>query len=419
MNSSDICIVGAGPGGAATALKLSYLGIPCTLIDKAVFPRDKICGDAISGKVTTLLSRLDPEILDRFDQSKDIQLDVWGIRFVAPNRRNLDIPFRGEIKMDHEKAPGYVSKRIDFDHFLVEEVKRRDNIDLHLNTDIATYERTEKGYQIKSKDGTFERECRLLILANGANSQFTRHHAGLKKDNKHHAAALRAYYKGVTGLGDRKWIELHFIKELAPGYLWIFPLTEDQANVGLGMRSDILQKKQVNLKESFDQLLKTHPDYKERFKDAELLGKIQGFPLPLGSKKQPISGDHYLLVGDAGHLIDPLTGEGIGNAFYSGFIAAELAEKCIAANDFSADFLKAYDVRVSRVLGSEMRLSYKLQQALRYPVLANIIAVMINSNQRILQALSDMYTDFRVRRQLLNPLFWVKLIMGWSKKGKS
>ncbi|MCB0643633.1 MAG: geranylgeranyl reductase family protein [Phaeodactylibacter sp.] len=419
MKASAICIVGAGPGGTATALKLSYLGIPCTLIDKADFPRDKVCGDAISGKVTTLLSRLDPDILERFDQEKDIQSDVWGIRFVAPNRKALNIPFRGEIKMDHEKAPGYVSKRIDFDHFLIREVQRRSNIELHLNTEISHYERCPLGYRIQSKDGQFERECKLLILANGAHSQFSRHHAGLEKDNKHHAAALRAYYKGLKGLGDRKWIELHFVKELAPGYLWIFPLPDDHANVGLGMRSDILQKKGVHLRETFDRLLATHPDYKERFADATLLGKVQGFPLPLGSKKRPISGDHFLLIGDAGHLIDPLTGEGIGNAFYSGFIAAELAEKCLAADDFSAEFLKAYDVRVARVLGSEMRLSYRLQQALRYPVLANIIAAMVHSNQRILQALYDMYTDLRVRRQLLNPLFWLRLLFGWGRKKKS
>lgn len=416
MNTSDICIIGAGPGGVATALKLSYLGLPCTLIDKATFPRDKICGDAISGKVTTLLSRLDPEMLDRFDQQAHLHLPMYAIRFVAPNRKTLDIPFRGEIKMDHEKAPGYVSKRLDFDHFLVEEVKTRENIELHEGISIEQYERTPNGYRISSADGQFTRDCRLLILADGANSKFARHHAGLEKDNKHHAAALRAYYKGVKGLGERNLIELHFIKELAPGYLWIFPLPNDRANVGLGMRTDILNKKKVNLKEAFERLLTTHPDYKERFADATLEGKVQGFPLPLGSKRRVISGDHFMLVGDAGHLIDPLTGEGIGNAFYSGFIAAELAEKCFLENDFSAEFMQAYDVRVARVLGSEMRMSYRLQQALRYPVLANTIASLIQGNRRILQALSDMYTDFRVRRQLLNPLFWVKLIAGWGKK---
>ena len=67
MIQADVCIVGAGPGGAATALKLSYLGIPSILIDKATFPRDKVCGDAISGKVTTLMSRLDPDMLKRFN----------------------------------------------------------------------------------------------------------------------------------------------------------------------------------------------------------------------------------------------------------------------------------------------------------------------------------------------------------------
>ena len=66
MIETDVCIVGAGPGGAAAALKLSYLGIPCLILDKATFPRDKVCGDTVSGKVTTLLGRLDPAMLNRF-----------------------------------------------------------------------------------------------------------------------------------------------------------------------------------------------------------------------------------------------------------------------------------------------------------------------------------------------------------------
>ncbi|MBK7871105.1 MAG: FAD-dependent monooxygenase [Saprospiraceae bacterium] len=93
MLHTDICILGAGPGGAATALKLSYLGIPCMLIDKATFPRDKVCGDAISGKVITLLKRLDPAILQRFAASST-QQGINGITFVAPNAREIHIPFR-------------------------------------------------------------------------------------------------------------------------------------------------------------------------------------------------------------------------------------------------------------------------------------------------------------------------------------
>jgi flavin-dependent dehydrogenase len=175
------------------------------------------------------------------------------------------------------------------------------------------------------------------------------------------------------------------------------------------MRSDILNRRKVNLRKEMLQLLETHPVLRERFKDAELIGDIKGFGLPLGSKRRSISGDHYMLVGDAGHLVDPLTGEGIGNAFYSGFIAAEQLEQCLKANDFSAAFLKAYDKRVDRVLGSEMRLSYRLQKMLMYPFIVNLIASVIAGNQKVIEVLSGMYNDFSLREQLVRPAFWLKM----------
>ncbi len=409
MIKTDACIVGAGPGGAATALRLSYLGIPSILIDKSSFPRDKVCGDAISGKVTTLLNRLDPEILQRFN-GQPIQSDVWGIKFVSPSFRELDIPFRPNYVRKSAEAPGYVSKRLDFDHFLIEEVKRRDNITFYESTAIADYERTADGWRVRSKDGSLEVETRMLIVANGAYSRFSRLQAGLEKDDRHYAAAVRAYYRGVKQLDQDNFIELHFIKSLTPGYFWIFPLPNGEANVGLGMRSDILARRKLNLNTELDKLLQEHPRLRERFRNAELVGKVKGFGLPLGSKRRQISGDHFMLVGDAGHLVDPLTGEGIGNAFYSGFIAAEQLEQCLQANDFSAAFLKAYDQRVDRVLGSEMRLSYRLQKMLMYPAVVNLLANIIAGNQKILHVLSGMYNDFSLREQLVKPLFWVKMI---------
>ncbi|MEZ4955639.1 MAG: FAD-dependent monooxygenase [Saprospiraceae bacterium] len=125
---TDICIVGAGPGGTATALKLSHLGISCVLVDKASFPRDKICGDAISGKTATILGRIDPAIMERFEATAELQTEIWGIRFVAPNNKEIDVPFRPNYDPKNDPKQGYVSKRIDFDNFLVEEVKKRDNI---------------------------------------------------------------------------------------------------------------------------------------------------------------------------------------------------------------------------------------------------------------------------------------------------
>ena len=128
-----------------------------------------------------------------------------------------------------------------------------------------------------------------------------------------------------------------------------------------------------------------------------------------------ISGEGYMLVGDAGHLVDPMTGEGIGNAFYSGFIAAEQAQACLAEEDFSAAFLQAYDVRVARVLGSEMKLSYRLQKFISFPWVANAMGYIISRNQKTIKVLSNMYTDFSLREQLAKPLFWLKMYLGLDK----
>lgn len=408
MIHTDVCIVGAGPGGAATALKLSYLGIPCVLVDKAVFPRDKICGDAISGKVTTLLDRLDPAILERF-RAQATQADVWGITFVAPNHKSFAIPFQPNYTRDQAAAPGYVAKRLDFDNFLIEEVRRRDNIRLVLNTSIARYERTDRGFLVESEDRSFQVSARMLIVANGAHSSFSRNYVGFKKEPRHYAGAVRAYYKNVAGLSEDNFLELHYLKGVTPGYFWIFPLPDGYANVGLGLRTDVIARRKVNLQRELDRIIRTHPVLTERFRNAELTGPVKGYGLPLGSKKRILSGDHYLLVGDAAHLIDPLTGEGIGNAFYSGFIAAEQVQQCLEQNDFSAAFLRAYDVRVDRVLGSELRLSYKLQKMLAYPWLVNLLAYIISNNQRILNFFSRMYVDFDVREQLVKPVFWLKM----------
>ncbi len=405
---TDIAIVGAGPGGAATALKLSYLGIPSVLIDKATFPRDKICGDAISGKVTTLLNRLDPAILERF-HGEPLHAGIWGCTFFAPNGKAVRLPFQMKYIGEAGPAPGYVARRLDFDNFLIEEVQRRTNIELHLGVDIQEYTPLSDGWEVSSADGAFRLRCRLLILANGAHSAFSRKVAGLEKDPAHHAGAVRAYFRGVKGLDRENFIELHFLKDLIPGYFWIFPLPNGEANVGLGMRTDIVKRRGVNLRKTLLDIIENHPNVRERFRGAELLGKVEGYGLPLGSLTRVLSGDNFLLVGDAGHLIDPLTGEGIGNAFYSGFIAAELAEKCLAENRFDAAFLNAYDVRVHRVLGSEMKLSYRLQRAGFSPALLNIIASIVTGNRKLMDYLSGIYTDFHLREQLVKPWFWVKM----------
>ena len=66
MIESEVCIIGAGPGGCSTAMFLAKMGIPSLLVDKATFPRDKICGDGLSGWVLSTLNKLDPETKNNF-----------------------------------------------------------------------------------------------------------------------------------------------------------------------------------------------------------------------------------------------------------------------------------------------------------------------------------------------------------------
>ncbi len=407
---TDVCVVGAGPGGVAAALKLSYLNIPTVLVDKATFPRDKVCGDAISGKVTMLLNRLDPKILERMELNAEALNPVWGIEFVSPNGDRFDLPFKMDYDEKQEKAPGYTMKRLHFDHFLVQEVNRRTNIQFLENTSIKNFQKTAHGYSISDDKKNVEINTKLLIMANGAQSTFSRKEGGLVKANKHHAGGLRAYYKNINPLHPKRFIELHYLEGITPGYFWIFPLTNNLSNVGLGLRTDIIKKRKINLNKAFNEAIEQHPLLSQRFKDAELQGSVQGYGLPLGSQNRKISGDHYMLVGDAGYLIDPLTGEGIGNAFYSGFIAAEQAAKCLEAKNFTSEYMIAYDHRVKRVLGKEMKLSYQLQQILRSHSLANWLGKTISNNPKLIQLMSSMYSDLDLRKKLVNPGFWLKYL---------
>ena len=179
------------------------------------------------------------------------------------------------------------------------------------------------------------------------------------------------------------YIELHFLKEFLPGYLWIFPLPNGEANVGVGMRSDVISKKKINLKKEMMNIIKPYPALKERFIDAELVDDIKGFGLPLGSKKRKISGDNYILIGDAASLIDPFTGEGIGNAMICGMKAAETIINDSSKNRFSSNALISYDEKVYNRLWKELLLSYRMQQLVRFPWLFNFIVKKANNNKTV------------------------------------
>lgn len=392
---------------------LAKQGIPAVLVDKAIFPRDKICGDALSGKVVEVLRKLDDSIINELDAAKT-SIASWGVTFVAPNKESLRIPFSKDFdSLKH--APGFISKRIDFDNFLFQKAKANPLITIYENTELRHFSKKENSIEATDKKGNYF-ETKLFIAADGAYSPFAKQFANFKTEPNHNCFGLRAYYKNVHGLDPQNFIELHFMHEALPGYFWIFPLPNGEANVGIGMRADKLSQKKINLKKLLFEIIEKNPSIHERFNHASLVGEVKLYGLPLGSKKRTISGDNFMLCGDAAMLIDPFTGEGIGNALISGMLAAQQAALAINQNNYSASLLSGYDQLVYQRLWKELQLSYRMQQLINFPSLFNLVVNKANKNETLREAIMSMFEDIDLRAKLKDPKFYFKILFSPSKK---
>ncbi|BDS12260.1 NAD(P)/FAD-dependent oxidoreductase [Aureispira anguillae] len=347
----DIIICGAGPAGSTCALALENSGLKIALIDKSSFPRDKICGDAIAPYVPSVLRTIHPKYEAAFHQFKAKKI-VTTLRVVAPNQKAVDLNFTQK---------GAISMRVHLDHFLFEQASQLANVSSF--TGFIKTVQTHSDHTIVTLKNGQQLRSKLIIGCDGAQGIVAKELTQNKIDLAHHSAAVRAYYKGVKGISEQTF-ELHYLKDLMPGYFWIFPLPDGYANVGLGMLSQKISQQKINLRKSLLQTITNTPYLKERFEGAELIHPPKGFGLPLGSRKVTISGHRFMLCGDAAALVDPLSGEGIGQAIISGRYAGWQAKKCFEADDFSAPFLLNYNKMVYHKLWREHRIHYFTQRAI-------------------------------------------------------
>jgi len=157
--------------------------------------------------------------------------------------------------------------------------------------------------------------------------------------------------------------------------------------------------------------LKTNPEISRRFANAKLVDKIQGWGLPLAMNKEPMSGDNFILTGDAACLVDPFSGEGIGNALYSGMLAAAAIKQAIEQNNFTGAFFKGtYDDIVWKRLGDEFKISATLQRLCNYPWLFNFVVNKAYKSASLRNTISCMFTDMDLRDQLSNPMFYLRIL---------
>jgi geranylgeranyl reductase family protein len=401
----DVIIVGGGPGGSTAAAFLAKKGRKVLLLDKEKWPRDKTCGDAISGKSLNVLRELGMiEALEKADHSV-----ITGLTFSSPNGKQVSIPFR---KNEKGIAKGYVCRRLVYDNLLWNNA-RHSGAHAHEGVSVTSVIRENEkivGVKAKLHDGK-EAEFRgkLLIGADGVSSIIAREVRGSEVDPAHTCLAYRAYYSGVTGMNDT--IEIHFVKSCMPGYFWIFPLENGLANVGIGMIMSDVRKKNVKLDKAMLDAIETNPLFKNRFANAKMVSPLKAWSLPFGSKKRKVHTDNVMLIGDAAGLVDPFSGEGIGNAMTSGFIASKVADEALTANDTSEKFLAAYEERLWKEIWNELNTSYTMQKLGHYEWLLDLVVNKAATSDKAREAIAGTFSNEEAKQGYQSPLFYLKLLL--------
>ena len=349
----DVAIVGAGPAGAACALALRGSGLRVLLLDKARFPRDKVCGDAVPGAALTALAALDPAY----------RVALGRLRPQSPARHSRLVAPSGQSLWLHWKNPSFSSPRLDFDNALLALVRQHTATEIWEEAAPEALTGQPGDWHLATTRGPVR--ARLLVGCDGAQS-WVRRRLLPAPARPHAGVAVRAYFEGVAG-GRADTTEFYFSRDYLAGYFWLFPVGAGRYNVGLGMLTELVTANKLDLKQLLQEWVTQHPALAPRFAPARQLGPTRGFGLPLGGAPGPaqaVSGAGWLLCGDAAALIDPLQGHGIDTAVRSGILAAGQARRAVAASEFGAEFLADYAQEVQQQLGPQLAHSHRLLRLL-------------------------------------------------------
>lgn len=347
---SDVIIIGAGPAGLATALGLSGSGLSVTIIDKTLFPRDKVCGGGLSSRSLRVLGELLPASKIGFPM-----LPIHGFSLVTPDQ--VEYIYLPAVLGEQPVLGATIDRRL-FDHALLEAVVELPGTVFIGETEALAIHTSEGRVDIETSRGCFK--GRMAIVADGAHSKLINSLAGDPFDRKTDAIALRGIFKDVKPEGAEAVVSFYFLKDVFPGYFWLFPLPDGHWNAGIYLPLGFKQQKKHNLNRLFFDIIQESSVLSGRFQDAILTGSIGSDILPLGKCCRHYSGERWLSVGDAASLVDPLAGEGIGNALMSGQLAAGHLLEAFRNNNFSTSFNSRYEKELLRRIGPEIKFRQRL-----------------------------------------------------------
>lgn len=291
----ETIIIGAGPGGLSCG---KYLNNALILEQKEEIGKPVQCAEGLA-----------KSFLDELG----IQPDPNWISSVIDNSQAV-LP-NGKTASLSAKEGGYILDRINFEKFLASQCRAK----IRLQKRVTDIKKEGEVWRIKTQGGE-EFKSRYLIGADGPVSIVRRK----VFQEKVAIYPCLQYFVEVEKEIDCHTMKLYFDRERFPlGYAWVFPKSRNTANIGLGSGGKI--DLQVQLKDFMENTVR------KDFGNYHFLRNISGV-IPLVEKPIKLTKDNALLVGDAGAMVDPITGGGIGNAM----IAGEQAAKCILSEDIDS-----------------------------------------------------------------------------------
>ena len=340
---ADLIVVGAGPGGSATAYHATRAGLSVLLLDRQEFPRDKPCGDGLMPHAAQEISLMGlGDWLDEPHHGKFSGFSMY--TQTAFLRQQVPAAIHG--------PHGYVVASDATDARLLERAKEA-GADFRSGVRATKLLRSPAGnttgVEAVSSGETLFYEAPLVVAADGVGG-----FAGEGMKSHQNAVARRQYFKGVSG-PEKDHLHVFVTKdmnELGAGYGWVFYLGDGRANVGVGVFTKTLNRSQRNLKDFFDRFLK-EPEIADWLEGAEHEGPAKSWSLKTGMWGAKRYTQGLMTVGDAASMIHPICGEGLGYAIESGRLAAAWAYEARSRGDYSPAVLKGYERQLWRKRAKE------------------------------------------------------------------
>lgn len=393
MQTTDVAVIGAGPAGAIAAQRLADAGARVMLLEQATFPRDKICGDAVTRLGLEMLARTGLAAWSRPFKA------ITALRFTAPDGQVLDIT----LPPESGGSACRIIPRIHLDAQLAQAAVEAGAV-LREGTRVQRIDIDEDKARVHASGDVVH--AALVILAEGSNAALTRR-LGLLNETCD-LLAVRQYLKGDTDPGGP--VEFHFQPAIIPGYVWMFPEGDGRLNVGAGTYTQRVQRKEVDLKAIVAAFKAHHPVTADRLAQAEPDGPIQGHLLHTHLSGTRTHSTRVLVAGDAAGLVSPFTGEGIAAGMWSGDVAAAHALTALQRGDLSAAGLAPYTRALHARYRADQRAGRRLRAFLRFPRILNRAFRNLRQDAALATLFGHIFLDEVSPRRLLAPTILCRLL---------